>query len=131
MYTTYANTDNKRHINSVLIRAKRRRFIQKRNMMVRFAISLLIVMSVMSFTVSLRSFALANENSGPTYKYYTSYTVQPGDNLRSISKEFISKEYSSVHEYISEVVNINHLISASQIQSGQVLYLPYYSSEIK
>lgn len=117
--------------NKVLRRARLRRRNERKKLMMRFAASLVIVMAVMTFTLSLRSYALAKDRSEPNYKYYTAYTVQPGDSLSAIASEYISDEYSSAHKYISEVVSINHLISASDIKAGQVIYIPYYSSELK
>lgn len=120
-----------RNENKVLRRARLRRRTERRNMMIRFISALVIVMAVMTFTLSLRSYALAKDRSEPTYKYYTAYTVQPGDSLSAIASAYITDEYSSVHRYISEVVSINHLIAASDIKAGQVIYLPYYSTELK
>lgn len=125
------DTYEKKSENKVLRRARIRRRNEHRNMMIRFILSLVIVMMITTFTLSLRSFALAKDRSEPTYKYYTAYTVQPGDSLSSIASEYISDEYSSSHKYISEVVSINHLISASDIKAGQVIYIPYYSTELK
>lgn len=63
-----------------------------------------------------------------THKYYTSIEVESGDTLWEIAGEYISDEYSSMNEYITEICSINH-ISKDEIRAGQCLVLPYYSTE--
>ena len=64
------------------------------------------------------------------YKYYTSIEVMPGDTLTSIAKEHL-EGYDSVSEYIGEVKYMNSLRNADSIRAGQILHIPYYSTEIK
>ena len=66
----------------------------------------------------------------PLYKYYTSIEVQYGDTLTSIAKEHL-EGYRSVSEYVDEVKFMNSLKSADEIRCGQILHIPYYSTEIK
>ncbi len=125
-----ANTDSKR-TNRIIERARLRRKREQRKAVLRFISALLIVMAVGTFTLSIRSFASDRHSDRPSYKYYTSYTIQDGENLSMLAKRYISDEYSSVDKYISEVVSINHIASASDIFAGQVIILPYYSEDIK
>lgn len=124
----YAGSIN--HTNKILRRAKLRRRNERYRLMFRFTAALLIVMTIATFTLSIRSFA--NERDAePVYKYYTSYTVQDGDSIGAIADRYITSDYSSRGRYIAEVVSINHLISASEIYPGQKLIFPYYAPEVK
>ena len=72
---------------------------------------------------SLRS----NANNG--FKYYTSIIVQPGETLWELADQYIDYEnYKDKQSYISEVMSINHL-EEDAICAGQMLVVPYYSSE--
>lgn len=72
---------------------------------------------------SLRS----NANNG--FKYYTSIIVQPGETLWELADQYMDYEnYKDKQSYISEVMSINHL-EEDMICAGQMLVVPYYSSE--
>ena len=58
-------------------------------------------------------------------KYYKSIEISDGDTLWDIAKENMTEEYSSVYEYIEEVMEMNNLES-DQIQEGQYLTIAYY-----
>lgn len=61
------------------------------------------------------------------YKYYTSIEIKPGDTLWEIASNYISEEYSSINDYISEVKSINSMAS-DDIKEGHFLTVPYYST---
>ena len=117
--------------NKIIARARLRRKKEQYKKMLRLVMSLLIVMTIATFTLSIRSFASDREAEIPSYKYYTTYTVQDGESLSAIAGRYITDEYSSMDKYIAEIVSINHLISSARIDAGQKLVLPYYSSELK
>lgn len=121
--------EEKTHKNRILIRARLRRRNERYRNMLRFSFALIIAMIISTVSLSLRAFALAEDGFSPSYKCYTSYTVQSGDTLSSIASEYITDEYPSSDRYIAEVVSINHLLSASQIDEGQTIILPYYTSD--
>ena len=58
-------------------------------------------------------------------KYYKSIEITEGDTLWSIAKENMTEDYSSVYEYIDEVMEMNNLES-DQIHEGQYLTVAYY-----
>lgn len=64
------------------------------------------------------------------YKYFTSVYVDRDDNLWDIAKEYMTEEYRDIREYVSEVMTINHLAD-EQLQYGERITVPYYSSELK
>lgn len=69
----------------------------------------------------------SNANNG--FKYYTSIVVQPGETLWELADQYIDYDhYKDKQSYISEVININHL-EEDVICAGQMLVVPYYSSE--
>lgn len=121
--------DDIRHENRILIRARLRRRNERYRSIFRFSLALIMATMISTVTLSLRAFALAEDSSAPSHKCYTSYTVQSGDTLSGIASGYITDEYASADRYIAEVVSINHLLSASQIDEGQTIILPYYTSD--
>ena len=117
--------------NRIIIRARKRRMMQRYRNTARFVLALFIVTTLATMTLTIRSFARDRQSEEPRFKYYTSYTVQPGESLSRIAERYITDEYSSMDKYLSEVASINHLVSASRIDDGQILILPYYSSDIR
>jgi nucleoid-associated protein YgaU len=87
---------------------------------------LILALSVFSLSAKADSTENANE-----YKYYTSYRIEQGESLWSISEKFMDTEhYDSVTEYMKEVKSVNG-ISGDKIQSGNYLLIPYFSETIK
>lgn len=66
----------------------------------------------------------------PSFKYYTSIEIQPGDTLWSIAAAYMSPEYDSVQDYIDEVKELNQL-GPDHIHAGQYLTVPYYSRDFR
>lgn len=86
---------------------------------------------VMVFTLSYHALLThANtELENISYKYYTSVQIQPGDTLWSLADRYADCEhYASQEQYITEVMNMNHL-TGEDIYAGNYLILPYYSAE--
>lgn len=66
-----------------------------------------------------------------TYKYFTYHEIEKGDTLHDLAKEYISYEfYDNIQEYIEEVKEINHMEN-DLIIAGNMLVLPYFSTEHK
>ena len=64
------------------------------------------------------------------FKYYTRITVRSGETLWDIADDYIDySQYKNKNAYIAEVQNINHLSEFEMIKSGQILVVPYYSTE--
>lgn len=64
------------------------------------------------------------------YKYFTSVYIQRDDTLWDISSQYITDEYDDIHDYMQEVMVINHLTD-DHLQYGKRITVPYYSSELK
>lgn len=56
--------------------------------------------------------------------YFKSIVIQPGDTLWDIAEEYMSSEYSTVTEYIEELIELNQLDSES-IKAGDYLLISY------
>ena len=70
-------------------------------------------------------------SESPRIKYYTTYSVGASESLYTISQEYVSSEYAGIDDYMYEVCSINHIENADDINAGEMLILPYYSSEFK
>lgn len=90
----------------------------------------LLVLVIMFLFNSLRTEA-TEQIPETTYKYFTYHQIEKGDTLHDLAKEYISYEfYDNLQEYIEEVREINHL-KDDVIISGQMLVIPYFSTEHK
>ncbi len=117
--------------NPIIIRARIRRKKEEYRRKVAVVMALFIMMTLATFTLSIKSLAFDKKSDVPSYKYYTTYTVKSGDSLNTIAAQYITAEYTSTDKYISEIVSINHLASASEICAGQEIIIPYYDSVVK
>lgn len=89
--------------------------------------TLATVCMILICAVSYRSI---RTNAGSGFKYYTSVTVENGETLWDIANEYVDYNYyKSRNSYITEVQHINHLDENCSITAGQILILPYYSSQ--
>lgn len=76
------------------------------------------------------SYRAISTNANDGFKYYTSVTVEAGTSLWELAGEYADGvHYGNLESYIAEVCSINHLSDANSIVAGQMLILPYYSSE--
>lgn len=117
--------------NIILLRADMRRRQDAYRRKFFLVMILFILMSAATLTLSIKSFAYDRSSETPSYKYYTSYTVQSGDSLKKIASAYMTDEYSSIDRYVAEIVSINHLFCASDISEGTELIIPYYDNCIK
>lgn len=62
------------------------------------------------------------------YKYYISVQVEEGDTLWSIAEDYMTVEYDTIGDYISEVKRINNL-GDDTIYAGNYIIVPHYSNE--
>ena len=76
------------------------------------------------------SYSAINSSASDGFKYYTSVTVEAGESLWDLAGKYVDGvHYDSRESYIAEVCSINHLTDVNSITVGQMLILPYYSSE--
>ncbi len=63
------------------------------------------------------------------FKYYTSVVIEDGDTLWSIADQYMDRDIQGKIAYIEEVKSINHIHDGNRIIAGQMLIVPYYSTE--
>lgn len=83
-------------------------------------ILLSIIMSVTGYGAVLARAASAKNNTA----YYTSIQILPGDTLWTIAHTYMTDDYDSISDYITEIRAINH-ISGDGIHAGRYLMIPY------
>lgn len=95
-------------------------------MMILFA----LLASVGMIFVCAVSYRSIRTSASSGFKYYTSVTVENGETLWDIADEYVDYNYyKNKNSYITEVQGINHLNDNCSISAGQILILPYYSSQ--
>lgn len=91
------------------------------------ALTCFMIFSVMIAMTFGRTEVTANQDS---YKYYTDVRVEVNDTLWGIASDYYSSDYKNMTQYVKEIMEINDLHSDT-VSYGQVLVIPYYSSELK
>lgn len=109
--------------------AKQQRIINKMRIAGFTTVVGLFLGLIMFFSIFAFSGKVNAQDDRILHKYYTSVSVAPGDTLWTIAEEYSDLGYDSRREYINEVMEINNMTNANDIQSGSVIYIPYYSYE--
>lgn len=114
------------------LREYKRILRRRRERRVRFLSMVMAVWAILICVVSYHSLTTSakNDTADVMFKYYTSVTVEAGDNLWSIANQYVDyHQYKNKDTYIEEVCSINNLDDAAEIRTGQRLIVPYYSAE--
>ena len=127
MRTEYISNNRQREI--IKQKALRIQELRKR-IFLSFAFVSLLAIAIIT-TISFVNVNATDTGENPTYKYYTSYEIQPGDTLTSIAQKYTVNSNVSVSEYISEVKKNNELSSEGHITAGKYIVISYYSNEYK
>lgn len=113
------------------LRRRRNAIRRKREMkkhMFMFVLGIICVL-FLSFTYQAIVSNADETTEDVSYKYYTSIMIESGDTLWTLAEEYGDDiHYDSVADYINEVMQINHL-NSEQINAGEYLIVPYYSTE--
>ena len=113
---------------------KQRRAAAKKNTKYRISSVTKFFITVMVITAAVCIILFSNRNitnadeSGNAVeltKYYKTITIEPGDTLWSIAKEYKSGAYKTTQDYVDELLSMNHLHSDA-ITSGQKLIVAYF-----
>lgn len=117
----------KKHFSTNTISRRRRRLQVRKNIyMLALSIIAIVLLSVFVISISTQASDLEQHTK---YKYYKSIEIYKGDTLWSIANENIDTDhYKSVQEYVNEIKEMNS-IKSDQIISGSCLIIPYYSSD--
>lgn len=106
---------------------KRRQREVRRNIFLLCLSTFIILSCALSYRAIVSN--AEDKNAVVSYKYFNSITVEEGDTLWSIANTYNDGvHYDSNQDYINEVISINHLSDASEIQVGYNLIIPYYST---
>ncbi len=91
---------------------------------VKIVLVLAILISAFIIILSNNNQIQAEEDSH-AIKQYRSIEVEPGDTLWGFASEYADGHYSSLQEYIDELMFINNL-SSDQIIAGSRIIITYY-----
>lgn len=103
---------------------------KKENHLKSLAILGLILILALGLTIFLAPEKIVGAAESTRYKYYTHIVVEEGDSLWDIAGKYMTEEYPTRKEYISEIQGINHL-DGHMIYAGQTIIVPYYDDECK
>ena len=99
--------------------------LRRRTALLIFTVLLIAVLSILGFAFSSK----AQSDSEHLNKYYKSISIEYGSTLYDIALEYSNSDVCTIEAYINEVRHINHLSEDDNIYSGQLLIVPYYSTE--
>jgi hypothetical protein len=114
-----------------------RRNLRRRQRIVRrqytaLAIIAAIVIFTLCFSFSTILSGAEGEDHVTNFKYYKTVTIHTGDSVWSIANDNYDEDrYKSVNDYIREIYSINGLDTASVLNAGESLIIPYYSTEYR
>ena len=90
-----------------------------------FAASIMILSCLLGKTLVTAS---GEERESGYDRYYTNIEIRPGDSLWSIAERYRANSGMEVRQYISELKEINGLVSDS-IEAGDSLTVVYYARQ--
>lgn len=121
---------NKSEIRIRQNKIRREKEYRKQITILSFIAIILLSTLVFGFT-TIRSNAESEEYK-VEYKYYKNVVVGYGDSLWTIAQDNISYDhYEEIDDYITEVMNINHISNKNDVTGGTIITIPYYSEDFK
>lgn len=91
-----------------------------------------VILSVMLAVFLLASVIVKAQSAGASQEqkiYYTNITVEKGDTLWKIAREYMDYgHYASIYEYMDHLAELNHLTS-DDLYAGEHLIVTYYASD--
>ena len=104
-------------------KSKKRRAYSR---IIKLVLCLTIFAATAAIIIAVKSDKTTADESLELNKYYTSITVESGDTLWDIAKEYRKSETSDINSYIDEIKSINNLVT-DDITAGQNLIIVYYA----
>lgn len=124
------NTNIKNKKNSTVHGSKKykyskryRRSVAKRNRFICLCSMVLLFITIISCFLFNTN---ASGSTEPKTKYYTSISVNEGDNLWKVAEAYYTEEYSDYNEYIEEIKTINNM-KDDKVKKGSYIVIPYYA----
>lgn len=108
---------------------KRRRAAERKRRLIFLLLGVCIALTLAIIFGNTLAEAEAGHEDTVTYKYYTSIQLEPGDTLWDLAGEYMDEHYSSRQDLIREIEQLNSLTDTDDIVAGQMLVVPYYSTE--
>ena len=100
------------------------------NFMIMKCVAGLLVVFALTFCLTSLIGRAGDDENNMKFKYYTKVEVERGDSLWKLADQYMdTSEYSSKQDFIYEVAHINHLDEDCNILNGQILIVPYFSTE--
>lgn len=90
----------------------------------------LAVVSIIALSLVIKAFSSKAESTDDVSKckFYKTVSLEYGESLLDVAeKNYDSEYYDSVKDYLSEIMQINHVKSGDELSGGKNLYVPYYS----
>ena len=104
---------------------KRREAARRRAVRAFAGLALFLGMVFAVLLISNNTVRLRAQEEMPMTKYYRSITIERGDTLWSIAREYMGNEYDEPGDYIDEVKAINGLVT-DKITAGDKLIIVYF-----
>lgn len=100
------------------------------NFMIMKCVAGLLVVFALTFCLTSLIGRAGDDENNMKFKYYTKVEVERDDSLWKLADQYMdTSEYSSKQDFIYEVAHINHLDEDCNILNGQILIVPYFSTE--
>ena len=100
------------------------------NFMIMKCVAGLLVVFALTFCLTSLIGRAGDDENNTKFNYYTKVEVERGDSLWKLAEQYMdTSEYSSKQDFIYEVAHINHLDEDCNILNGQILIVPYFSTE--
>lgn len=111
-------------------RIRRQRIVRRQIITLALLVAILIF-AIMFFKSSFMAGATSDAYI-PEFKYYKTVNVSAGDSVWSIAQDYYSADhYKSFNSYIVEICNLNSLTDANDLNAGETIIVPYYSTEFR
>lgn len=88
---------------------------------------IIIILAIVILWTGFISAAKSTRAEQDSHKYFKSIEIHYGDTLWSIAVSHMPEEYSSVNDYILEIIQLNSLDN-TEIHAGEYIVIPYYLS---
>ena len=95
-----------------------------------FNVAMAVVVAICLVLIGSLAYGSIHSEANSGLKYFDTVTISYGDTLWELSDQYIDYDhYKDKNAYIREVCRINHIYE-DKLVPGEILFFPYYSSEL-
>lgn len=95
-----------------------------------FNVTMAVVVAICLVLIGSLAYGSIHSEANSGLKYFDTVTISYGDTLWELSDQYIDYDhYKDKNAYIREVCRINHIYE-DKLVPGEILFFPYYSSEL-